>query len=627
MTPYHVPTSAVPLLQDPPFVLWLGLLGLGLGRRALRVLRLTGPDFALERGVIALSLGFGLLQYVGFGLGMAGKLTPGAVWVALGVLSVILLPDSFLALRSLLQRLRALASQRPPKLIGWAALVVAVPLLLAFVSALAPPTDPDGLYYHLTAPERWLQLGRLDYLPTLVHTNGLMGVNMLYTLALAVWSDTAAKLIHFALGILSLLAIFALGRQLKTSLVGFAAAAFWFIGLYAIPTLDASRLFSWAYVDLGLTAQAMTAVLAWLLWSRTQRFGFLVAAGLCAGFSATAKLTGVFVGAGLTVVVLVDTLRQKRGARAALLNAVVFGALAVLPALPWFVRSFVLTGSPVYLMLPKLFKTRDWTPEAGAAFNDYFKYYVWGTGYRSLGWSLELRKAFRAVVMLSTLGGAALVIWRLKNWEHRFLAFVFALLVLACVSSTGLYVRYMVPFLPLALVLLFIPLHQLLRERTWAQVALLLVLAGNAALYVRGANPSVSDVVQVSSGRLSRHDFVERQIPVLGLWEHANAVVPADAKILLVAGRPSYFINAYCYVTEAYYQARIRMDTYENFVSDVRRDKLKYVIIPDSMAPSAPIGPAYAPAKNEMPFAHRLVNENGRLLKTVATDHLYELAL
>ncbi len=33
---YHVPTSAVPLLKDPPFVLWLLLLATALGSRCLR---------------------------------------------------------------------------------------------------------------------------------------------------------------------------------------------------------------------------------------------------------------------------------------------------------------------------------------------------------------------------------------------------------------------------------------------------------------------------------------------------------------------------------------------------------------------------------------------------------------
>ena len=118
-----------------------------------------------------------------------------------------------------------------------------------------------------------------------------MGVNMLYTLALAVWSDTAAKLIHFVFGVLALAAIVSLGRLLKSVAHGITAASLWFLGLSCVPTLDASRLFSWAYVDLALAAFTLCAVLAWLLWSRSDRHGYLIAAAICAGLAATAKPT------------------------------------------------------------------------------------------------------------------------------------------------------------------------------------------------------------------------------------------------------------------------------------------------------------------------------------------------
>ena len=63
--PYHVPTSAVPLLRDPPFVVGLLLLGTAIGSRLLRSARLSLAEVsALERGLLSVALGVGLLQYL-----------------------------------------------------------------------------------------------------------------------------------------------------------------------------------------------------------------------------------------------------------------------------------------------------------------------------------------------------------------------------------------------------------------------------------------------------------------------------------------------------------------------------------------------------------------------------------
>jgi hypothetical protein len=135
----------------------------------------------------------------------------------------------------------------------------------------------------------------------------------------------------------------------------------------------------------------------------------------------------------------------------------------------------------------------------------------------------------------------------------------------------------------------------------------------------------VGQSARVASGQWSRDAFLEDQISVMPLWRYTNEAVGRNSRILLAAGRPSYFIEPYCFLTEAYYQARLRMDTWEHFVADVRRDQIEYAIIPERTGPSAPNGPEYAAARNELPFAHQLVERYGKLMHTVGTDRLYRL--
>src|SRR5690348_13260729 len=100
MTGYVVPTSSVPLLQDPPFVLGLVLLGTAIGSRVLRWLRAPlGEVSAVERGVLAAAVGLPALQYLAYGLGMAGvlasrpMLTPAGIWCGLAALAALLAHD------------------------------------------------------------------------------------------------------------------------------------------------------------------------------------------------------------------------------------------------------------------------------------------------------------------------------------------------------------------------------------------------------------------------------------------------------------------------------------------------------------------------------------------------------
>jgi hypothetical protein len=623
--PYHVPTSAVPLLEDPPFVLALALLAAAIGHRLLRVLGASADATALERGTISAALGLGLLQYLPFGLGMAGALTPRAVWIGLAGLYLLFARDAVDVARGVFRGVQRLRGARPPRWITWGLALLAIPLGVMLLGALAPPTDHDGLYYQLTAPKRWLQHGELIYLPTLLHTNLVMGVNMLFTLALAVHSDTAAKLIHYLHGALALLAIFALGRRLSGPSAGFAAASVWFVGFYPVWTLDASRLFSFAYVDLGVALDVVCAALSFLLWTRSRSRGWLLAAALCSGFAATTKLNGALIGGALAAVVVADLRRDGQPWARSLLAGAGFGALSALPAVPWFVRSWLLTGSPVYLLFARLFPTRDWSPTAAETISIFFRYYFWGTGFSSVGWSLAVRKAVLFASMAATAAGGAVVIWRWKNWEARALAFLAMVWVLGSFSSTGLYLRYILPAMAIGYVLAFSAASHVLESARWLRGAVLAVISVNSVLMICGNKPSLLDTAGAATGAIGREEFLARQIPVIALWEFVNRTVPPDARILLAAGRPSYYLDPICYVTEAYYQNHFHFDEWESFLADVRRDRIGYVIVSKTSGASNPTGPDYAAARNERPFVRRLVDQYGRLLSTVGTDRLYRL--
>lgn len=627
------PTSRVALLVDPPFVLWLLVIAYFLGKRILGLFVREGAASRGESRIFSLLLGLGTLEFVPYALGMSAQLTQKNLWLATGLLSVYAGVEIALTRRNARPKHAAIepsveGSREGSRDLFVYGAIVAIALLFSIVLGVAPPSDPDGLFYHLTAPKRWLQSGDLRYLPSLVHTNGPMGGQMLFTWVLGIWSDTSPKLIHFSFGVITLFTIVSLGTRLASRRIGVIAAAVWFLGLNFLGTLGATSLFSVAYVDLNLAAFSLGSVLALLGYLRTRDFGFALVSALCAGLALTTKLTGLFVGGSLTAFLAATCVARKESWSQAFGKTVLFGCVALLPAVPWFMRSWVQTGSPIYLMLPSVFETRDWSPSAGRAFGDFFKYYVWGTGYSSRDWSLEFRKAIRLAALLFVLLTGAVALWRTKSIERRLPLFVFVGVALISIVGTGLYLRYLVPFSGLLLVAILASIPERFFMHRAAQGALVLLLLGNLGLFFKQAFPRPLDAVRVSLGLMSRQEFRQMAFgPADDLWNEVNRRAGKDDQVLLAAGRPAYYVDPYCTITEAYYQERLRMDTWDHYVRDARRDNFVYAIVPLKATLSNPVGPTYPAAENEIPFARRLASEFGAKVGTFGDDELYKLDL
>lgn len=618
--PYTVPVSSVPLLQDPPFVLALLVLAAALGRR---ILLLVGarPERApaLEWGVLCAGVGLGAIQAMPFALGALGVLTPAGVWLALGLLAVALAHDAAAVARGVLLAARRRMRRRAPAWAVATACILAVPIGVALLQALCPPTAQDALGYHLTAPKRWLQAESLCYLPAIPHTNSPLGVEMLYTISLAVWSDTAAALIHFAFGALSMCALYALGRRLRGPAAGVAAAAAFALG---VPRLWALPSFIVAYVDLAVVFETLCACLAWLHLRRDGDRGWLWCAGLCAGFAGSFKLTAAPLGVVLALLTAAVRLRASEPPSAAFREAAGLLGISLLPILPWLGRAWVLTGNPVWPMLSGLFPTRDWSSEAGAAYSAYFRYYNWAVrGADAL--PLAARRALLAGATLVTAAATALAVRVLSRPGERWLALLAGTMGIAGMAGTGLYLRLLMPWTTLAILLVAVAATRALARVPGAGVVALALLAVNAAVYVRGAG--LPATAQAAVGAIDRHRFLGAAMPLTALWDYVNARLEPGARLLYAAPGGTYYSDRYCFMTDPYLQHRVRLDRWPAFVASMRRDGIRYAVLPEVTQDLERPGPPYAPARNEVRFVRRLVRAGGRRLTAVDRLGLYRI--
>ncbi len=302
---------------------------LGLGAAVLRVLRIDGDLQAGEHWALSFAIGFGVLGWLVFPVGVSGFLSEGPLTVLLsaGALAAVLLR-------------RTGAFLKPPR-IDAVGRVLLVLLGLVFVfdllEGLAPPADADTLAYHFAVPKQFLDAGRIDFI--LQPLNGAVpfGVNMTYIPAMALGGEMAVTLWTMVSGWAAAALLFVLSRPH----LGFnwsLATALIFLTTPAVIYGGGS-----GHVETRIALFVMVAAWATVRAIQTGQTNYAVLAGLGAGFFAAAKYTGLLFAAVSGLVVVIQRRWLKNGA--------LFGAAMLVAGFQWYAWNALHTGDPVFPML------------------------------------------------------------------------------------------------------------------------------------------------------------------------------------------------------------------------------------------------------------------------------------
>lgn len=632
-------TTGPSILTSFAFAAFILALSFALGQRLARWLGVAGHASFSEWLVVAASLGAGALQLIPFTLGVTSTLSVSAIRIAVGVLTLILLPDLISVARAAWQARLGWEKPAPVQLAFLAALLPA--LGVAALLAATPTIDPDGLGYHLTVPKLWLQAGSLRYLPTYPYSNTPMGVEMLFTIALACVGDAGAKALHFTFGIVGALGLFLAGKRVRSSLLGGVVSA-----LYLVGPLAAVTLFGCAYLE-GVTTCAMSAAtLAWIIWFQERRAAWLpvafALAGIGVSFKITAALFPIALGA-LTLATLSEPTRREGKPRLSL-SLLPWQAypLTLLPVAPWLIRSALLTGNPLFPMFARVIPTRDLSPLLSKQFDDYNRYMLWATRFGA-HWSLGQRKLILAAVALAALalGGVAFV--RFRSYMARALVLVALGTVLAQLAAVGLYARYWIPSLAVAALPLSLSLAdrvRLSRTTGWMLLAAATLLGSiyQARQGVNAAARDASGLLRTAFGLEPQRDFLLRHLPLYPLYERANQL-PPDAKILLSTYCGGFYMDRVTYCAESVQDA-LRLTAWEHFNADVNELGATHALAPTNLLAAVRAG-QFATQMNIVPgqgsvseiyraqqneFVGRLLDARGKALATASDMSLYELA-
>jgi 4-amino-4-deoxy-L-arabinose transferase-like glycosyltransferase len=535
------------------------LLGLGL----LRLVR-AHFDSLVEALPFAAALGVGVFAYLGlvlaaFGLYLPGALKILAVLLPIGV-GILALWWKRPAARFNIQSSNIKAMRKTD--IVWLAITL-LAAGMAFIAALAPEREYDALWYHLNYPRLYLEQGRLVDLTHDYVSLYPMTWELWFGYGLVFGGQTAATLLHFACLMLTALVVFLTVRRFAPSASPWFAAALF----VTVPTVmwEAST----AYIDLALALHTSLALYALLRFMEKSELQWLLLAALNLGLAVASKHLGLAL-AGLAVLILAGGLKKQGcGWKEALLPAVFLGGLALLPALPWYLRAYAASGNPFFPELFWLFgappERWDAQTQAGLqAFLDGFGRPLSLGSLLTLPWHMTVYAAAYhgslGPLFLILLPGLLLI--RRAGPLTWLALFALGFLLFWASPFSSLQMRFVVPLTPVLAVLAasaFARLQAAIRLAMGrkSQVAaaglvgvlLFLNLPPFTALHERdrtGWDGWINSVLHgvewgVVVGGESRQAYLSRQVRSFAAWEFANQNLPVQARLLTWAGGDQFY--------------------------------------------------------------------------------------
>lgn len=538
---------------------------LGLSAASIAVGRLTTgkrlPDSAtpFEHLLLCGAAGLGMLQWIPFLLFSLGAGSPNV----LRLVSAVVLAASLAALRKSAVRgeMRFLSDW---KTWDWQSLLPPLLLMLLLslqmLRAVCPPSDDDGVSYHLTTLLRTMQAGRFHLLPTLTYSNWPMCGEMLFAYPAAFAQHRPVALVQLLAGGLCILLTICIAKRIG----GDRAAAWACAGLLVYKPLWVEM--GQAHIDLLTAAFTLAAVLCLLLRCRDEpESGVLPTAVFC-GLAATTKLNGIAVSATMAVLLLLH--HGRRGLRCAALVPAI--SLAML--LPWLLKSMWITGNPVYPFAWGVLGGAEWTSEGLARMQRYFLLLFTVPGLPRDNTTLLLVRLGTAALAVSAFAAV-----RRRSPDH--LPLQAGLLSAAAVFAvSGYNLRFVIASVCLVLMSLCVLLHRMLPRWRWAPtcLCLLLLFSGYRGLTDGG----VPSALRFVSGSWTGEEYLSDRIPGHDITLIANRTLPKDAGILVATWQEATaWFRARAFRANYWLQDSVHYDSTRRAAEDMKRLRIQYLVL------------------------------------------------
>jgi hypothetical protein len=565
------------LLSIPELILIL-IIALLTGRVLLQALH-SQMEASIASALYSLALGMGFLGYVILALGLFGFLHP------IPVISILLLLGFLSGFTLFSTRRKAHPHAKPsmhpvaepPLAVSPSVYIAAIAVLILFgvialINCMTPPGphEWDALSYHLAAPQVWINQGKISFLPTDHHSNFPFLTEMLFLLGLLLNGFPLANLFHWTYALICVIALLTLGQRYFSKLAGILAAL----------TLVLAPITIWesgaAYIEMSFAAYVLLALFALMEYERERKPGWLRVAGALMGFALGVKALALIP---IFAILLILIFRRTNIRHLALLTAI-----TTLFGFPFYLKSLIMTGNPVYPFAYRIFGGKYWSQTLANTYSTEQRSF--GQSHQSVTVAMDaqnerisyqkptflddIRNMFEAPFKLISIPR---IYYNFNDpGERNHLGFLFlsftplifladrrsrsAMLLIGILAVWYVtwffsmqYVRYLLPALPLIGLAGGEGVERILRKHPPLKYAILIAVLLQAGLTLSAFLPELLGSNRLP-GRLdiaispnARETYLERTVNVYPAEEWINNNTPKNAGVILFEETRGFFLK------------------------------------------------------------------------------------
>lgn len=549
---------------------------------------------SLLGSLVASALGLGVISHLFLLLGLAGLLFPWVAWIVFAALALLGAAELWNRREDYLRILRTgLAGlDRVSWLHAAGLLLLAVYLVYPLLAdVFVPPLENDEIAYHLPIARIFIDNHRIVPIPFIPYSNWPTGFEMVYAFQLLFATDTLAHLMTY---LTFLLTAGGVGGYLYRSMGGAAAL---FGALLVAGTITFLNLSGTGMIDVPVAMFTFFAVLCLLEWLRKGADGWLVLSAVLVGFAASTKLNAAVFAVIFGLIVLARLAIQGRF-RAGVGRFALYGLVSGAVVLPWYVKSWIVIGSPVWPFLPEVFGARDWDAVGQAYLIQFIRapnrpltLLNWLTGFADLaldpgryGYSYRTGPA---LLSFSPMLVPALLV--LKG-RHR-TVFLAAAAVFAALYTNWFLTtqqnRFFLPAVPVFALLLGLGAGAMFRHRAriLGNVLMLAVLVYFAAA-AWPLDPDERTLIagnwQYQAGKVSQAAYLAERLVIFDAVRFLNTRTDPDAYVLLALYEPrGYYLEREYFWLNPVSQRNIRMEQYGSataFIAELQRRGFTHIL-------------------------------------------------
>ncbi|MFN0278047.1 MAG: ArnT family glycosyltransferase [Pyrinomonadaceae bacterium] len=487
-------------------------------------------------------------------------------------------------------------------------------ILISLIASLAPPIAKDTLLYHFAVPKAFAAQGSSAFIDGNIASYLSLGTEMHIVWARLFASesgaDAASGVVVWIFFPLLLMTAYSWAREIKVSrtwsLVATAMVA-------AVPT--AYHVASSGYIDLSLALYITLAIYSMTRWWKEQTWSWVILIVIFLGAALSVKLTSVFVFAAFALIVLLRARETKNpvaiapGSDSAASvtpgKIVVSGFAALLLAgviaSPWYLRTWVATGSPVFPFYMSIWpgKANGWDVERSNLFQamnaqyggvDTNKLnYITAPVRLSVAAQPEQPVNYDGVLGVAFLIGLPLLVWALWKFELpvevKICAGVAGIMYLFWLFSSE-QLRYLLPIVPVLAIAIAASAEKIGEKiggiRTAAQYAF--IAAAFCGLLTTLAWFCMKAPLRVVLGGETRDEYLTRNLDYYPYYQTLNTDTPTDAKVWLInMRRDTYHIERPVFSDYLFEDWTLRKMVWESHSVEELRTKtaalgIKYVL-------------------------------------------------